>query len=470
MKKIKGIVLENTGSELILLTADGEYIKAPASGQNVAIGEELEINRPARRRKMGVLALAASLVFVIAFSLLLPLSRQPEAYLALDINPGVLFALDAEAEVIEVEALNEEAEALLDDLQLTGQSAEEAVNQVLSSAHRFQYLFPGKDNYILVSLAAPEQYKISKEHLETSLGEQIRSLNLDTYLKILTASPEEAQKARKDNISLNAVTLDRYIREKEAKERETGEKDNGEDTEAEKMEIEEKKPARSVGDLLRQVPPEKLFEPDEFIPGQKMPDKAEPPKQEDQDKPGPPGQEKDPGPPQDVPGKPGEVPRPEPPVRPDEPPRKGPPETPPGQADRQKDAGEGEEKAKESKDSQGEGKEKEEKPGEKAPPGHEIAPPNSGKPGDKPATPPGQERAPGLDREKGKEDVEKEDIEESPPASGPPGDQPKTPPGQARDQEKPGDKNNDAAHGKRPEETPAGEAPPGLEKQPQQGN
>lgn len=272
MKKVKGLVLESTEEHILLLTQEGEYLKAPGSGEALATGTELELEILGADKKNRFLPAfaAAAVIMVLTFSLALYSAfTRPAAYLALDINPSLYFSLNEEGLVIKAEPLNQDAEELLKGLQLQGKDIQEALSLILDGAYAGNYLSAEKENIILISLAAPESYVISENDLRVLVSERILNIEVDTYLKITTLEPQKALEARNKNLPVNLLVLEEQMAEKGLTE--IGEEESSPQKKA--------GPPPTVQDFLDKVHREEFFEPHEFIRGKGPQDKRQKPEQ-----------------------------------------------------------------------------------------------------------------------------------------------------------------------------------------------
>ncbi|MDO9535518.1 MAG: hypothetical protein Q7J85_09370 [Bacillota bacterium] len=269
MKKARGVVLESTRKYVILLAPGGEYLKIPTRGRVFTPGSQVEIELTPSVKKVRVFALVASIMLLIALTFTMQVvTAQPEAYLALDINPSIFLSLNKKTEVIRAEALNSEAEDIISSLDLKGRDVSEAIELLLVMAYQMDYLSLDKDNTIFVTLAAPGNYRISEEDLRVSISEQILEMELNSYLMIATTDPREAEEARGAEISLNAMMLGKQMAERGLIE------DN--------VKPDGPGPPPPVREFLKIVQPDKIFEENEFVRGrsdEKRPDHAVGPKQ-----------------------------------------------------------------------------------------------------------------------------------------------------------------------------------------------
>lgn len=252
MKKIKGVILSRNAKYIILLTPDGEYIKVPARNRIYKPGTEIEIELPSAGN-VKKFALVASVFFILCFALIFNIfTTSTEAYLALDINPSILLSLDREAAVIKAEALNVEGEKILKNLELKKRNALEAVKLILENARHNNYLAK-ENNEIFISLAAPDNYVISEKEIKSCVFEKVWEMEIDSYLKISRAEVQQAVEAKKRHISLNSMLIHSELTAKGIFK---------EDTKQPQTTL----PA-SVKEITRGVDKEKIFNKDDFIPG-----------------------------------------------------------------------------------------------------------------------------------------------------------------------------------------------------------
>lgn len=324
MNKIKGMVLESTKKYAYLLTPEGEYLKFPARGQLYEVGSEIELEETrgtsvsglARKKWLRLGALAAGVLLVVGLFMSQQFSPAPgspvaAAYLDLDINPSLSLALDEEGRVLELTPLNADGEIVLESMQnpeqgretgdseqtrspeasedgqaleltpaqqaqgLQGQTAQEALEKILDKSLELEYLSPEKENAIFISLAAPENYPLNNEQLQDAVREHVLQINLDAYLKVSALGLREAEEARGNNVSMNAIRLQEEMTRRSLPE-------PGDENEEAKGDAapETTGPPPPVQELLQNVPAsEVLFEDGEFIDGRGRSDEKGPPGQ-----------------------------------------------------------------------------------------------------------------------------------------------------------------------------------------------
>lgn len=101
-------------------------------------------SRSRRSRLVGFVAAAAALLLVLAgtVGVLASTSRSGEVFatVSLDVNPSIEIAVNKQEKVISVKALNEDAERIVNNMELVGSSIDVAVNALIGSMLRNGYL------------------------------------------------------------------------------------------------------------------------------------------------------------------------------------------------------------------------------------------------------------------------------------------------------------------------------------------
>lgn len=155
----------------------------PRIRKSCAEAEQVEGALPMPRRRRAPLLRIAALAacFVLFFAgivvgRLLPggeTAPVAETYLYMDVNPSVELQLDSEGRVVDCKAGNEDAEAMLEGLDLIGVERNTALAALLGSMYINGYLTP-ESNSVLLSLDAPDG-EVSEEMLN-EITEEIHAV------------------------------------------------------------------------------------------------------------------------------------------------------------------------------------------------------------------------------------------------------------------------------------------------------
>ncbi|HEX3015588.1 MAG TPA: anti-sigma factor domain-containing protein [Desulfobacteria bacterium] len=141
MKSLKGVVLEKSGLNYTVLLADGSFRRIHRLS-GAEIGQEITVRPWLDMRNIKVLAGAAMLLLMLGTAFVWQLWQAPNAVamLSLDINPSLELALDSGSHVVTTKPLNPDAKRLLLGLDLKGETAAQAVQQIITRAIALHFL------------------------------------------------------------------------------------------------------------------------------------------------------------------------------------------------------------------------------------------------------------------------------------------------------------------------------------------
>ena len=130
---MKAVITKITGNKAVLLRQDGTFVRAANRGYRV--GQQIEL--PSRRRPVLRPAMvAACLLVVILSATALAAQTLPFSYISVDVNPSLQMTLNWYDRVRTVEAVNEDAQALAEQLTdegIVGQPIDSAMQMIYSS-------------------------------------------------------------------------------------------------------------------------------------------------------------------------------------------------------------------------------------------------------------------------------------------------------------------------------------------------
>ncbi len=101
------------------------------------LSEIVESNRSRKFNFGWLFAMGLALVLFVSG---LQWVNTSASYIAVDINPSIILTTNPWEKVVEVEALNEDAETLLVDLVLIGLQADEAIELIIAEATEMGYI------------------------------------------------------------------------------------------------------------------------------------------------------------------------------------------------------------------------------------------------------------------------------------------------------------------------------------------
>lgn len=209
MTGLKAVVLEKKGSMLTVLTSDGSFKKVRRRDA-VEVGQEIEI--PAVRALPNLrIGVSIAAIFLIAFMSVFGWNAfQPGtavAMVSLDINPSLQISLDRKGRVLELEALNPDAEQVLSELSLKGEGLNEALDQIIEQSAKLHYL-NSDHNWVIVGYSP----NLSKTRVDPSaivkhIEETAQENGVSPQIAVYELSAEEDNQAQQHGLTIGEYGL-----------------------------------------------------------------------------------------------------------------------------------------------------------------------------------------------------------------------------------------------------------------------
>lgn len=204
MKK-KGIVLEIRGQYLIVMTSDGEFCRVPPVDGPLMEGDEIEFTHTVetstaiRSKRQGwkhwtYIAAACLLLLITALPLWNMVFASAYAAVSIDINPSFELEVDEKYEVTDVQALNEDAERMLSDVEWKDRTMVEVTKNILSEARQHGFLKTNHDVLIVpVGLKDPS----ASQELLQIMKKEIPNLTAGSQDELTITMMESTKEIRK---------------------------------------------------------------------------------------------------------------------------------------------------------------------------------------------------------------------------------------------------------------------------------
>lgn len=182
----RGIVMSVHDHYAVVMTADGQFLRAPLQG-SPQIGEELVFEEEARvKRRTGISRTAYRYAAAAAMFCLLTIggiaysiqnANPVVAYVTMDINPSVEIGVDGKERVRALRALNEDGAEIIADIDYKGKDVELVAAAILDHANQSHYLdAPHKDILITsMILNGKKEFAVEFESMLTGkLNEKLQ--------------------------------------------------------------------------------------------------------------------------------------------------------------------------------------------------------------------------------------------------------------------------------------------------------
>ncbi len=225
MKRVKGLVLEISKKQLIILTAEGDYLRVPHPGGRVNYGDEVlcRLYSPLWLKvSAAAVGVAAALLILFTPSLLeispggIPWAvDEVEGYLIIDINPSFELTYDENLKVTTCTPFNEEAVLLLEECP-RGEQLEKAVDLLLDRSVFMGFLDPEQEhNLVLVTLVRGGEEEIPLKQIGRVIDDRLSQLGVSAYIGVFEADKQTREEAIAVDISLNRYLLAKALKQQD---------------------------------------------------------------------------------------------------------------------------------------------------------------------------------------------------------------------------------------------------------------
>jgi hypothetical protein len=168
---MKAVIVEIKGSSAAVLSEDGRI--SQVKNRNYKIGQEITMSNNSYA-KWALTAAAAMLLFVTpAWAYMTPYS-----YVSLDVNPSFEFSINRFDRVLEVKAVNGDAEEMFKEINIAGlknKEIKDAVRNVLTELKNQGYITEGEDGGVVVATSSKSEEKTNSlaAALKTAVNEEV---------------------------------------------------------------------------------------------------------------------------------------------------------------------------------------------------------------------------------------------------------------------------------------------------------
>jgi len=163
--------------------------------------------------------IAAAAVLFLAFSIAIPLMHKQKfenvaAVIDIDVNPSIELSINNKDRVVKVKAVNDDAKAILEDMDLRGTQTNVAINAIMGSMLEHGYL-QTDTKYVLVSVES--KTKVSSEELEQKVCSDMDtilsnySVDAQILTQVMTNDDNVADISDNYGVSQGKATLIKHI-------------------------------------------------------------------------------------------------------------------------------------------------------------------------------------------------------------------------------------------------------------------
>ncbi|GGG00622.1 anti-sigma factor domain-containing protein [Paenibacillus abyssi] len=211
MEETKGLVIRITDEFIVVMCDDGKFRNLPLPKMLPMVGERITVPlNPKKRRLPPWIYGAAAACFFLVLSLTMWSQLQPkyDYVVAIDINPSLELYVDSDGLVKKADALNPDAEKVLDEFPSEELTVQKAVEQVVAQSVALGYIHKDRENIIMVTAAKLRgKSLLDAKSIEAAVAETLQAAQIDGFIKVEQASKAFYDQAKEHNLSLNKWLL-----------------------------------------------------------------------------------------------------------------------------------------------------------------------------------------------------------------------------------------------------------------------
>jgi len=227
----KAILLEMEGGRAVVLTPQGEFRRIPVPPGTWEIGDEVTLQQTRPAIPWFRWRWAPSAVAAVLLVLLMPLGyqswalAQPFAIITLDINPSVQLTVNERDEVIKVEGLNSDGNAIVSGVDWKRHPVGEVLETLTAKAVEAGKLNPADAESVVLVAVAPANHKeltttqseklvaATRQGVDSALAKEARKKNVEakTQVAVLKATAAERDDASKEGLDVGKSVLKKEL-------------------------------------------------------------------------------------------------------------------------------------------------------------------------------------------------------------------------------------------------------------------
>ncbi len=170
---MRAIIVDIKGNNAAVLSDDGRM--SQIKNKNYTIGQKIVVKN--NNYVKWVASVAAALII---FTLPAWAYLNPYSYVSLDVNPSFEFSINRFDRVLEVKAVNDDAEEILEEINIEGlknKEIQEAVRNVLNELKNQGYIIEGEQGGVVVATSSKNEEKTNNlaETLRIAVSEEVNS-------------------------------------------------------------------------------------------------------------------------------------------------------------------------------------------------------------------------------------------------------------------------------------------------------
>jgi hypothetical protein len=205
---MKALIVDIEGKYAIAMTKEGTFMKVKNNGK-FTVGYEAELP-PRILANIKSMASAASVaILLLAVGLSFFLYNNPYSYINIDINPSVQITANIFDRIINVTALNIDAQKIVNELSIENKELDQGVEQIVGSAVKNGYLKDEKTNAVMLTVTSIGDRKSEKlqKKVAVAVEKKFKSEKVTSEVLVEKATEKSRSQAIKQGISPGKLKL-----------------------------------------------------------------------------------------------------------------------------------------------------------------------------------------------------------------------------------------------------------------------
>ena len=214
---------------MILLTAEGEFVRRPVLNNSVVVGQEIcysENVEPMLKPKLGAqfltrwrrsgLAVAVVLLLLLLTPTLLnqmPMASETVAYVTIDVNPSIGLGIDNKNTIVSSEGLNKEGADIISSIDVVGMSSENAVKAITEKIIIMGFIKQDEAAQLMITIRPIRAGKNNKmiAEIEQKLSESTKAALAKDNVKYTTVASALIDEELRISAQVAGVSPGRYL-------------------------------------------------------------------------------------------------------------------------------------------------------------------------------------------------------------------------------------------------------------------
>ena len=196
---MKAVITKINKNKAIILKSDGTFACVP--NRNYILGQEIYAIDNKRQNftkfaKRTAAAAACLLLLLFSFGGAYAYST-PQSYVSIDINPSIELDINMFNHVIKASGVNSDGIAVLEKVEITHKSMEEAIELIITQINKEGYVGSGNEKTVIVAVHCNnhEKEKRVMENAKSQVEMSFKSLEIFTTVSINAVNEETIEEA-----------------------------------------------------------------------------------------------------------------------------------------------------------------------------------------------------------------------------------------------------------------------------------